>query len=462
MNNKLFKLEARRIELRQLSVEDISDEYIQTLNSTEYMKYSRNSMQFHTFESQQKYITDFLKTRNIILGIFHAQTKAMIGILNCYINFDSMELNLGFLVFEKHSNQGFVSEALETFMSYLENQFPNMAMVIGTHKGNVGMQKVAEKLGFTQTDEKSSNGVETLTYRRWVESTAITCQIPDFILNSHSIGVAVCDSGGAQQVKFLVNNLRNAVLVYAEGPALEIFSVADKKLALLDSLDSVYQCDLIVTGSGWMTNLERNAIVRARGLGIPVITLLDHWVNYQERFDGPVNTPDALLVTNLPAFNIAKAKFPGKVVWQIPDYQLIHYKEILFNNLSDKDCTLVLLEPINQLNQGFEITLELLSTLLDAADDVSRKFGSSRILLRLHPAQVSNKEILELLTAQNRNFEISEEIELVEDLRNANCVIGINTYGLYLASECNIKTFSLFSGSSGHWTNHFPKISRVM
>jgi RimJ/RimL family protein N-acetyltransferase len=462
VNSDFFKLEARRIELRRLSVEDISNEYLQTLNSVEYMKYSRHSMQFHTFKSQEKYITDFLKTRNIILGIFHSQTKSLIGTLNCYINFDLMELNLGFLVFEKHSKQGFVSEALEAFIHYLEDQFPNMTMVIGTHINNVGMQKVAERLGFIQTHEKSENGVDALIYKRKIESKAITCIIPDFILNSHNIGVAVYDSGGAQQVKFLVKNLRNPVLVYAEGPALEIFNGADEKHNLLDSLDSIYQCDLILTGSGWMSTLERNAIERAKGLGIPAITLLDHWVNYQERFDGPVNTPDALLVTNSPAFNIAKAKFPGKVVWQIPDYQLIHYKEILFDNFIEKDCTLVLLEPINQLNEGFEITLELLSILLDAADDVSRRFGSSRILLRLHPSQVSNKEILELLTAQNRNVEISEEIELVEDLRNANCVIGINTYGLYLASECNIKTFSLFSGSSGHWTNHFSKIRRVL
>ena len=131
MNKDLFKLEARRIELRRLSVEDISDEYLQTLNNIEYMKYSRHSMQFHTYESQHKYITDFLKTRNILLGIFHSQTKALIGSLNCYISFDSMELNLGFLVFEKHANLGFVSESLETVMPYLADQFPNMTMVIG-------------------------------------------------------------------------------------------------------------------------------------------------------------------------------------------------------------------------------------------------------------------------------------------------------------------------------------------
>ena len=462
MNKDLFKLEARRIELRRLSVEDISDEYLQTLNNIEYMKYSRHSMQFHTYESQHKYITDFLKTRNILLGIFHSQTKALIGSLNCYISFDSMELNLGFLVFEKHANLGFVSESLETVMPYLADQFPNMTMVIGTHKSNVGMQKVAEKLGFIQTDEKSENGAETLIYRRSAETTAITCQIPDFILSSHNVGVAVFDAGGAQQVKYLVRNLRNPVLVYAEGPAVEIFNRADTKHTLLDCLDSIFHCDLILTGSGWMSSLEKNVIERARGLGIPVITLLDHWVNYQERFDGPANTPDALLVTNLPAFNIATAKFPGKVVWQIPDFQLIYYNEILFENFNERNCTLVLLEPINQLNEGFEVTLELLSTLINSAEEISHKFGSERILLRLHPSQVSNEEILQLIKVLGVNFEISKEIELVDDLKNANCVIGINTYGLYLASECNIKTFSLFSGISGHWTDYFPKISSVM
>ena len=279
MNKDIFKLEARRIELRRLSVEDISDEYLQTLNNAEYMKYSRHSMQFHTYESQQKYITDFLKTGNILLGIFHSRTKALIGSLNCYISFDLMELNLGFLVFEKYANQGFVSESLETVIPYLANQFPNMTMVIGTHKSNVGMQKVAEKLRFIQTDEKSENGTETIIYRRRAETTAISCQIPDFVLSSHNVGVVVFDAGGAQQVKYLVRNLRNPVLIYAEGPAAEIFNRSDTKHTLLDCLDSIYKCDLILTGSGWMSSLEKNAIERARGLGIPVITLLDHWVN---------------------------------------------------------------------------------------------------------------------------------------------------------------------------------------
>ena len=48
--------------------------------------------------------------------------------------------------------------------------------------------------------------------------------------------------------------------------------------------ESLIKSDWILTGTGWESNFERRAIIRARSLGIKSVSFLDHWVNYLERF----------------------------------------------------------------------------------------------------------------------------------------------------------------------------------
>ena len=89
---------SKRITLAKLLKSDISDEYLETLNDSEYMKYSRNSNFTHTMDSQTQYIVDFNLSSNLLFGIKCNEDGKLLGSINCYIDFSKMTLDLGFLI----------------------------------------------------------------------------------------------------------------------------------------------------------------------------------------------------------------------------------------------------------------------------------------------------------------------------------------------------------------------------
>ena len=206
------------------------------------------------------------------------------------------------------------------------------------------------------------------------------------------------------------------------------------------------ECDLLITGSGWMSQLEVAAIKEAKFRGIPCITILDHWVNYRERFgDAEENQPQILAVTNSIALEIAQEKFPDNVIWLIPDFQIEAYREALGGKEKSSFCVLILLEPFSIFNSLFTVNKEVLGNLLRYAFSIKQSRGLSTVLIRPHPSQVDIQSILEMLDEFSGEFELSTGGSLIEDLKNSEAVLGFNSYALYVASQCDIATYSFFA-----------------
>ena len=71
-----------RITLTALLESDVSGEYLETLNDSEYMKYSRNSNFIHTRNSQVQYIADFRLSNNLLFGIKNTEDGKLLGSIN--------------------------------------------------------------------------------------------------------------------------------------------------------------------------------------------------------------------------------------------------------------------------------------------------------------------------------------------------------------------------------------------
>ena len=99
------------------------------------------------------------------------------------------------------------------------------------------------------------------------------------------VGIVCHDAGGAEIVSSYVvrNNLRAGY--YLKGPATSIF---ERKLGIIKNSDSLFDLvknsDWLLCGTGWQSDLEWSLIQEAKKQGKKVISFLDHWVNYQERF----------------------------------------------------------------------------------------------------------------------------------------------------------------------------------
>lgn len=461
---RIEKITSKRIVLAPLLETDVSLEYIETLNDAEYMKFSRNSNFIHTEISQLEYIAKFRDSINLLFGIKEIEGGKLIGNINCYIDFSNRTLDLGFLVFRNQRGKGIASEALSLLIPFLESQFPGMTMVIGSNRNNVAMHKIAMKLGFNQESNNTLFSDINFRFVRNIKKLNSASQpfIPELIFNARRIGVASYDAGGAEQISWLLRNIPQKVLAHLDGPAKRIFESSGVCFQGIDQLNEILECDLVITGSGWMSQLEVNALRAANLMGIPTITLLDHWVNYLERFgDGEDCQPQILVVTNSVALQIAQEKFPNKIVWLFPDFQTESYRDSLRNIDRIATSVLVLLEPNSTSNTTFAVNNSNTENSIDSAILLKNASGLSSVIIRPHPSQIENGVTPGVLDKYQGQIEVSKASTLLEDLERSVAVIGLNSYAMYISSQCNIPTYSYFAGKVGHWTNHFPKILKI-
>lgn len=453
-----------RITLAELHESEVSGEYLETLNDSGYMKYSRNSNFIHTQSSQIQYIANFRLSNNLLFGIKTTEDRKLVGSINCYIDFSKMTLDLGFLIFRNQQGKGYASEALGLLIPYLSTQFPGMTAVIGSNKRNFAMHEVATKLNFEIENDGSQNIGLNLRFLRKLPklNSASLPAIPDFILNSKRIGVVAHDAGGAEQISWLLRNLPQKALAYIDGPAKRIFENLEISFDRVDLLSDVMKCDLVITGSGWMSQLEVTAIKEAKSRDIPCITVLDHWVHFLERFGADERIqPQILAVTNSIALQIAQEKFPNSVVWLLPNFQIETYQEAIKRVKRTPTCALILLEPASTSNSIFAINSEVIENLIESAISLKQARGLSTILIRPHPSQVDHPSLAQRLKDFSGELEISKGSSLLEDLEDSEVVLGLSSYALYISAMCGIETYSYFAGRIGHWTTYFPKILSI-
>ena len=125
------------------------------------------------------------------------------------------------------------------------------------------------------------------------------------------VAVVCHDAGGSEIISsWIMKNLNNYSF-YLQGPAKKIFK--DKINATSEkSLNSVISnCDWLLCGTSWQSELEKKAIQIAKNSNIKSISYIDHWVNYEERFiyNDNILLPDEIWVADKEALEIATKIF---------------------------------------------------------------------------------------------------------------------------------------------------------
>lgn len=130
------------------------------------------------------------------------------------------------------------------------------------------------------------------------------------------IAVVANDAGGAEILSSYVRQQHLDCLYVLEGPARKIF---ERKLGRVETVPldkALRRATSVLSGTGWHSNLEFEAIKMARSLGKPSVAFLDHWINYRERFirSGELCLPDEIWVGDPMAEVMAKKIFPGVLI----------------------------------------------------------------------------------------------------------------------------------------------------
>lgn len=455
-------ISSSRITLSSLHESDITEEYLETLNDRDYLRYSRNSSFDHTVESQTRYISEFNLSYNLLFGIKSNTDMKLLGSVSCYIDFTKLTLNLGFLIFKNYQGKGIASEALGLLLRHLEGQFPGMTAIIGSESNNFAMHEVAKKHDFKILNEDSED-VHVIFVRtlRRLDATSLP-RIPSYVLCARSIGVVAYDAGGAEQISWLLRNIPQKVVAYIEGPAVRIFDNLEVAFDKADELSDIFECDLVITGSGWMSQLEITAIQQAKLRNIPCLTVLDHWINYPERFGtDDKSQPNTFAVTNPIALQLAQEKFPSSVIYLLPDFQIESYRIALAARKQEPKQGLILLDPISTLVPNFTIDRNKIIKLIESAIRIKQHQGLTSLILRPHPSQITDPLLTHILDIFSEEVVLSNNPSLLKDLAVSKMVIGLNSYALYISSQCEITTYSYFAGEIGHWSNFFSNILEI-
>ena len=120
------------------------------------------------------------------------------------------------------------------------------------------------------------------------------------------------DSGGAEILSSWLCHEKPSYQLVIQGPAVAIFERKLGNIEILTLEEAICSCEWVLCGSSWQSNLEKKAIILAKKLNKKVITFLDHWVNYLERFklENTHIYPDEIWVGDSKAHKIAKNIFP--------------------------------------------------------------------------------------------------------------------------------------------------------
>lgn len=237
------------------------------------------------------------------------------------------------------------------------------------------------------------------------------------------------------------------------GPSLEKWKSIiprDKQFSNLE--DAFLEQHSIVTGTGWSSRREHDARKLAKAKGVYCYALIDHWVNYSERFSREDETilPDEIIVSDDEARQLAEQVFPNHPISQMDNYYLLAASGRYFKAKRTRhNEILYILEPVHEDWGGTKSIDEEFQALNYFCEYLQKyfEFSFSNIRLRLHPSETKDKYQSWVDEHPDLPIEFDTYSDIESSIANADWVFGCESYGLIVALECGKEVYSTIP----HW-----------
>lgn len=148
-----YFLETERLGLRCLLLEDIYGNYGEWFNDPEVCKYNAHHRYPMTEQELKGYVNDVsVSNRSLVLAIIEKSAKKHIGNISLQeINYIDRSAEFAIIMGEKDVwGKGYASEAGKALIQHAFHSLNLHRVYVGTASNNIGMQKLALKLGFEQ------------------------------------------------------------------------------------------------------------------------------------------------------------------------------------------------------------------------------------------------------------------------------------------------------------------------
>lgn len=265
------------------------------------------------------------------------------------------------------------------------------------------------------------------------------------------LAVVAHDAGGAEILSSYICQQALVCSYVLDGPAVSIFERKLGPIKRCDLADALNKSERILCGTSWQSDLEFDAIKRARALGKHSIAFLDHWTNYKERFIrmGELCLPDEIWVGDNLAEQMARDIFPSLPLKLIENPYFDEIRRAVNGALTKLKSgnILYVCEPIREhaLKQyGDErywgyTEEDALRYFLSHMNDLD--LSVEQILIRLHPSEMAGKYDWVL-----NEFDLPLRIEsstLLEAVAACDMVVGCQSMAMVVGLLAGKKVMSV-------------------
>lgn len=252
------------------------------------------------------------------------------------------------------------------------------------------------------------------------------------------IAVVCHDAGAANQLfawlatrPGLLDNCR----AFVEGPAARLwasrFPTRPACTRLVAALDGAAT---LLSGTGWASELEHRARQLAHHQDLSSIAVIDHWVNYRERFvrAGKEQLPDQIWVADADALALAVAVFPELPVQQLPNSYLVEQLQDIAPPAAADDDILVVLEPARSTwGRDVDGEFQALDYLVSQLPQLGAE--GSRLRLRPHPSDPPGKYQAWLARQRQGLAKLDNAPTLAAAISACRSVAGCESYAMVVA-----------------------------
>lgn len=280
-------------------------------------------------------------------------------------------------------------------------------------------------------------------------------------MNHNKALIVSHDAGGAEVISSWVR--RNSEYQYKfclDGPAIEIFqrkigTIENRPVSNLNML--IQKADWILTGTSWASDIEKEAIKLGKKQKKEVVSFLDHWVNYPQRFEynGRICLPDEIWVGDEDALKIAQNLFPQEKLRLVPNSYFQDIRDELKTiKIPQKQTTkiriLYVCEPIeehsireygNPLHWGYT-EYDAMRFFFGKLPEIIPVEKVEYVRVRKHPSESKNKYDNILKEYPAAPFQKSEGHTLTEDCAWTDWVVGCESMALVVGLLAGKKVFS--------------------
>lgn len=251
------------------------------------------------------------------------------------------------------------------------------------------------------------------------------------------------DAGGANLLAYWLRDNSDSSSNYVfilDGVAREIFQrILNIRFHPFEDLDEhLKDCSAVLCTTGCLNGLGQLAMLRAKEYGVYTISILDHWINYKERFlyKSQVISPDEAWVFDNYAYELARNCFSNMKIF-LKENSYLSGSKINIPYIGNSSNFLYISQPIKKSTleafsdekyygyDEYDAFKYLISVLKD------KKIN--KLTIRLHPSEGVQKLTEYGLLANSIEIQEDFSSNLIESLSKHQYVVGCFSYAMAIA-----------------------------